>query len=452
MNYFRHFFLAALLLMCTFSAWAYDFEADGIRYDITSHVVPYEVSVVPNYYSGDIIIPEAVMYEGKNYSVTSIEFAAFSDCTSLTSVTIGNSVTSIGSKAFFGCTSLTSVTIPNSVTSIESSAFSYCMSLTSVAIPNSVTSVGYAAFRGCKGLTTVTIGNSVTIIKESTFYGCTSLTSVTIPNSVTSIRSSAFRGCTSLTSVTLPNSVTIIGNYAFGCISLASVTIPKSVTRIGEGAFEDCTRLASVTVEATTPPSIGSNTFPSQDIQLFVPCGCKKDYQDDLDWGSGFSSIIETVFPFALEVVSNNVSLGSTSIVQLPRCENYFAIVQAEPIEGHAFLGWMIDGVMVSTANPYTFVVDRDVEIVGCFSGTGVEEDGVLQVSVSPNPAQSFVNIECENMRNIAICTMDGRVSRKYDIDSEATTLDLADLPKGVYVLRIELYDGAVISRKIVKE
>ena len=45
---------------------------------------------------------------------------------------IPNSVTSIGAAAFSGCTSLTSVTIPNSVTSIGGGALSGCASLTAV--------------------------------------------------------------------------------------------------------------------------------------------------------------------------------------------------------------------------------------------------------------------------------------------------------------------------------
>ena len=57
---------------------------------------------------------------------------AFSNCSSLTSITIGNNVTSIGNFAFSYCSSLTSITIPGSVTSIGSSAFSGCSSLTSV--------------------------------------------------------------------------------------------------------------------------------------------------------------------------------------------------------------------------------------------------------------------------------------------------------------------------------
>ena len=181
--------------------------------------------------------------------VTSIGNYAFENCTSLTSVTIPNSVTSIGEDAFYKCTSLTSITIPNSVTSIGNDAFYKCTSLTSITIPNSVTSIGYRAFNNCTSLTSITIPNSVASIGDEAFSDCTSLTSITIPNSVTSIGKYAFYNCTSLTSITIPNSVASIGDEAFSnCTSLTSVTIPNSVTSIGVGAFEDCTSLTSITI------------------------------------------------------------------------------------------------------------------------------------------------------------------------------------------------------------
>ena len=85
-------------------------------------------------------------------SVTSIDYYAFENCTSLTSVTIPNSVTSIGDNAFENCTSLTSVTIPDSVTSTGACVFLSCKDLMSVTIPNSVTSIDYSAFRYCTSL------------------------------------------------------------------------------------------------------------------------------------------------------------------------------------------------------------------------------------------------------------------------------------------------------------
>ena len=110
-------------------------------------------------------------------------------------------VTSIGDYAFYKCSSLTSVTIGNSVTEIGERAFEYCRSLTSVTIPDSVTSIGNYAFSGCSSLTSVTIPDSVTSIGNYAFSGCSSLTSVTILDSVTSIGYEAFKGCSSLTSV-----------------------------------------------------------------------------------------------------------------------------------------------------------------------------------------------------------------------------------------------------------
>ncbi len=118
---------------------------------------------------------------------------AFSDCTSLATVTIPNSVTGIGLGSFSGCASLTSVTIPNSVTGIEYATFSGCTSLASVIIPNSVTRIEERAFSGCTSLASVTIPNSVTHIGDSAFFNCTRLTRIYFEGNVPSTGADIFR-------------------------------------------------------------------------------------------------------------------------------------------------------------------------------------------------------------------------------------------------------------------
>ena len=226
----------------------------------------------------------------KSVTITggNILFGAFSDCTSLTSITIPNSVTSIGSYAFEGCSSLTSITIPNSVTSIGTYAFDGCYNLylemdyvkyvkvtedsyvllgvvnnnlSSYKINLSTKYIMSHAFMDCKRLSNIEIPDNVIYMGDRAFYGCSSLTSITIPNSVTSIGERAFYSCSKLTSITIPNSVTSIGSYAFyDCSSLTSVTIPNSVTSIGENAFTGCTSLTNVTMGNNTR-TIGYRAF-----------------------------------------------------------------------------------------------------------------------------------------------------------------------------------------------
>ena len=67
----------------------------------TELAVTYQGSSYYSYkeYTGDLVIPEFVTYNGTTYSVTSIGGSAFRGCTGLTNIYLSNSVTDIGSEA-----------------------------------------------------------------------------------------------------------------------------------------------------------------------------------------------------------------------------------------------------------------------------------------------------------------------------------------------------------------
>lgn len=235
----------------------------------------------------DLVIPEGV---------TAIRNGAFSFCTGLTSVNIGNSVSTIGDNAFEDCTSLKKVSIGNSVTAIGAVAFEGCTGLMSVTLGNAVKTIGLCAFENCLGLTSIDIPNSVIEIGGSAFKRCTSLARATIGNSVARIGGGAFDGCTALTSIDIPNSVVEIGMKAFdGCSGLTSVSIGNSVTAIGRDAFMNAPAIETVTCKALTPPAWDDLTMFMTNVYnhapLHVPSGTERAYMASSGWGQ-FLTII----------------------------------------------------------------------------------------------------------------------------------------------------------------
>ncbi len=233
--------------------------AEGLEFELVNNEY-YKVKDIGTCNDTELYIPKTY----NNLTVKEIGYAAFSDCTSLTSIVIPNNVTYIDAYAFADCDSLISVEIPNSVTSIGDSAFRDCDNLLKITIPSAVTNISEDMFYGCNSLTSVTIPDSVTSIGVSAFEYCGSLASVTIPGSVTSIGGLAFSACEMLTRVTIEKGVTSIGANAFReCYSLTSIIIPSSVKSIGDYAFGCCTSLKNITVED------GNTEYMSLDGNLY---------------------------------------------------------------------------------------------------------------------------------------------------------------------------------------
>ena len=205
----------------------------------------------------------------------------------ITDMLSGIKVTQIRERAFSNCSSLTSVTVPDSVRNMGANPFEGCILLTKIRVspdhPYYATIDGVLYEKATKKLVcypcafkaqSFMIPQGIVTIGDSAFYGCTSLTSVTIPDSVTTIGTAAFYNCSNLAGVKIPKSVTTIGDKAFynaegdyhytvledgtakivkysgkeENLFIADTLNGRCVTAIGDGAFSYCTNLKSVII------------------------------------------------------------------------------------------------------------------------------------------------------------------------------------------------------------
>jgi hypothetical protein len=247
------------------------------------------------------IIPESVTIGGKAYRVTRIANYGFKG-TNLESIALPSSVTEIGVGAFSECSSLTSITAVNEDIQASADAFintawfdsqqvefiifnnsllKYQGTSTNVTIPEGVKTIGTLAFMDNDKIKTVTMPDTLKRIEDSAFLYCeklnkvifsknleyigelafsgTDLTSVSFPESLRLIGKGAFSGC-ELTELKLNSGLEVIGIEAFCGVPIKKVTIPKTVETISSLAFNFCENLTSVTI-SNGVKRIESNAF-----------------------------------------------------------------------------------------------------------------------------------------------------------------------------------------------
>ena len=259
-------------------------EVDGIYYMPTATA---EVAVTYkdnnyNSYSGDVVIPNTIIFEEKVYNVTSIGDYAFYGCNNLNGkLSIPSSVTSIGDYAFSGTKYSICDIEASTPPTITSSSLSSNTSL--VLVPTGTVN-SYKAADIWKNYTIIAEGAcDVEVTNENggelarsiltqTRKNLQNITSLTVhgklnsidlelintnmssllhlditDTDVTEIPAEAFKNIVTLMSVKLPSGLQTIGDYAFsGCKVLSGeLVLPEKLVKIGSYAFQNCSNLSN---------------------------------------------------------------------------------------------------------------------------------------------------------------------------------------------------------------
>lgn len=143
----------------------------------------------------DISLPEGLLRIGNNAfkgctelrsidlpeSTFSLGSSAFYGCTALRSITLHEGVATLGAGAFAGCTNLETVYF-NAINCEDGSksdpVFGNCTSFTTLILGEEVVSISIYMFYGCSAIRSVVIPASVISISYGAFEGCTGLNSV----------------------------------------------------------------------------------------------------------------------------------------------------------------------------------------------------------------------------------------------------------------------------------
>lgn len=307
----RHTIYTVLAFLCSIQTYAYDFEVDGIYYnlvsasELTCEVVSYSEDINGYYnlnkYEGNIVIPENVTVNGKTLTVTRIGNYAFSGCENLYSISMPNSIQEIGNFAFYGCENLYDVTLSEDLRIIGMSAFRYCRKLRKVKFPNTLEEIYYDAF-AYTALQSVDFPENVREIKDRAFSECEGLTQVIIPPSVKRLGANAFSACPNIvnfiiqdspTSLDVDNRVEYIPTYAknvyFGRNCSLSVDSSESIEygqyytdpiSVRTGMFETSSKLKKIIISGSVNEICGD--FGNSLTQGKLECLIIKDSNTSL--------------------------------------------------------------------------------------------------------------------------------------------------------------------------
>lgn len=77
------------------------------------------------------------------------------------------------------------------------------------------------------------------------------------------------------------------------------------------------------------------------------------------------------------------------------------------------------------------------------------DHEAIDEIVVYPNPANSFLNIQGENLKSLTLSNIEGRIVLQEELLSNKP-IDVGSLNRGLYLLKIENHIGQITNHKII--
>ncbi len=319
---------------------------------------------------------------------------AFASC-GITRLLLPVSTEYIGMQAFFD-NMIEELVIPKNTDSISAMAFGNNL-IGKVVFPDSLVSIGVSAFNNNK-IDTVILPLGMKLIEESAFKN-NNISYLKLPDSAL-VKPLAFAN-NSLTSLTIPGGINTVYDYTFTNNKLAELTLNEGVEKVNGMAFYNNSSLEWVNLP---------NSMKYLEAYAF------------------YGTLIDTL------------------ILQKPINEN-----------GDTCSGWFVNGTLINfeTQSSMTATYNSSYSYVAAFpeQKVGIEHEVAnAAIAVYPNPATDYFAIECdETILQISIYTITGSFVKQIEKESIGDShIDISDLPKGYYVLRVLTNDNGLYSKKLL--
>lgn len=310
--------------------------------------------------------------------------------------------------------------------------------------------------------------------------GVTTLNTATIETYIDGV----LKSTTNLTNLGIAKNTTRTVNLATTGASAGSHTITCIITKVNGitgdyfamnnkicGAIQFQQVYYDVTLASDYGTIVGDGTYACNTLVNIMSTALDTSRHEFDSWRDGNTGAIVTTVPnysflaqenrylqawykirrYTISVNSADLLQGMVSSIGSGDYQTYVTVT-GRALAGYRFVKWTENGVTVSTDSSYTFLVTTNRQLVAHFervTATGIYTTNTQVLEIYPNPVQDVLFLK--NFKNresvVTILGVNGSIiSSQPALDK----IDVTDLPKGCYIIRIE--DGEdVFQNKFIK-